>query len=231
MAAVRGGFHVQDANVGRVGKAQRLDGAGGPLHHVQAVGIVRIDQRQAVAGNDLGQAAEAQLDFLQGIVNVRVVELNVVDDHQFRQVMQEFGAFVEKRRVVFVPLQHGEIGIRKTAAAAQITGDAADHEAGVQPGVLHQPRQHGRGGGFAVGAGHHVVALAAQEVFLHRLRQGEVAQAPLEHGFHLLIAAAHGVADDDDVRVRGDVGGLVAFKQGDALLLQEGGHGGVNVGV
>ena len=50
----------------------------GPLHHVQAVGIVRVHQRQAVAGNDLGQAAEAQLDFLQGIVNVRVVELNVV---------------------------------------------------------------------------------------------------------------------------------------------------------
>ena len=32
--------------------------------------------------------------------------------------------------------------------------------------------------------------LAAQEVFLHRLREGKVTQAPLKHGFHFLIAAA-----------------------------------------
>ena len=231
MAAVRGGLHIQNADVGRVGKTHRLDGARGSFNHVQAVGIVRVDQSQAVAGDDLGQPAEAQLDFLQGMVNVRVVEFNVVDDHQFREVVQEFGAFVEKRRVVLVSLQHGKIGIRKTAAAAKIAGNAADHEAGVQPGILHQPCQHGCGGGFSVGACYHIVALAAQEVFLHRLREGKVTQAPLKHGFHFLIAAAHGIADDDDVRIRRDVGSLVAFKQGDAFLLQKSGHGGIDVGV
>ena len=231
MAAVRGGLHIQDTDVGRVGKAHRLDGARGPLNHVQAVGIVRVDQGQAVAGDDLGQPAEAQFDFLQGIVNIRVIKFNVVDDHQFREVVQEFGTLVEKRRVVLVPLQHGKIGIRKTAPASEIAGNAANHEAGVQPGILHQPRQHGCGGGFSVGACYHIVALAAQEVFLHRLREGKVTQAPLEHGFHFLIAAAHGIADDDDVRIRRDVGSLVAFKQGDAFLLQKSGHGGIDVGV
>ena len=160
-----------------------------------------------------------------------MVELDIVDDYEFREVVQEFGALVEEGRVVFVPFQHGKVGIREAAAAAQVAGDAADHEAGVHSGILHQPREHGGRGGFAVRSGHHVVALAAQEVFLHRFRQGKVAQAALKHGFHFLVAAAHGVADDDDVRFRRNVGGPVAFKQRDAFLFQKGGHGGVHVGV
>ena len=58
---------------------------------------------------------------------------------------------------------------------------------------------------MAVGAGYHKVLFAPQEKLFHGLRQAHVAQVSLQHGLYLHIAAAHGIADDDEICLCGDV--------------------------
>ena len=199
--------------------------------HVCTVGAVCVDVDDAVFGHDAQQALEGEFDFFHIGVDVCVVHLDIVDDDDLGQVVEEFGAFVEEGGVVLIALEHAVVGVRKVAAAAEVAGDAADHEAGVQPVVLHEPSEHGGGGGFAVGAGDYKVLFAPEEELFHGLGQAHVAQVFLEHGFNLCIAAAHGVADDDEVCAGGDVVGLVALEDFDALAFQEGGHGRVDVGI
>ena len=66
------------------------------LCHLDAIGIVAVDQHHAVLRNDIEQTPEAQLDFIEVVENVRVIELDVVYDQQLRQVMNKFRALVEK---------------------------------------------------------------------------------------------------------------------------------------
>ena len=93
----------------------------------------------------------------------------------------------------------------KTRAAAEVFRESADHETRIAPGVAEQPGEHGRGGGFAVGAGDDEVAFAAQEELLHDLGQGMIEELAVERGLGLRVAARDGVADDDHVGVRRDV--------------------------
>ena len=160
-----------------------------------------------------------------------MVHLDIVDDDHFRQVMEELGALVEEGGVVLIALQYAECRIGEPAAATQVAGDAANHEAGVEPVGFQHPGQHGGGGCLAVGSGHDQVALAPEKEFLHGFRQTHVAQAGVEHCFHFNVAAAHGVADDHHVGVCRDVGGVVALENLNALILEESGHGRVDIGI
>jgi len=47
---------------------------------------------------------EGFLDRVQIFKNIRVIEFQVIDDRNFRQVMDELAALVEKRCVVFITL-------------------------------------------------------------------------------------------------------------------------------
>ena len=73
--------------------------------------------------------------------NVRVIEFKVVDNCDFRQVMDELAALVEKRSVVFVALNDEPIAVSEPRALTEIVRNAADEIAGVQPVVLEDPRQ------------------------------------------------------------------------------------------
>ena len=71
---------------------------------IATVCIVAVDQHHALGGDHIQQSAEAEFDFVQIAEDVSVIELEVVYDDQFREVMEEFGAFVEKSGVIFVAL-------------------------------------------------------------------------------------------------------------------------------
>ena len=82
-----------------------------------------------------------------------MVEFEVVDDGDFRQVMDELAALVEKGRVVFVALDDEPFAVGEPRALAEIVRDAADEIARIQAVVLENPRQQRSRGGLAVRAG------------------------------------------------------------------------------
>ena len=55
-----------------------------------AIGIIAIHQHHAILRNYIEQTPEAELDFIEVVKDVRVIELDVVYDQQFRQIMYEF---------------------------------------------------------------------------------------------------------------------------------------------
>ena len=116
-------------------------------------GIVAVAEQQAVARHEPDEMAERLLHRREVGEDVRVIELEVVDDGDFGQVMDELAALVEKRRVVFVALDDEPFAVGEPRALAEIVRDAADEIARVQPVVLEHPRQQRGGGGLAVRAG------------------------------------------------------------------------------
>ena len=83
-------------------KSDLNDRGGAVFCDIEAVRVVAIDQHHAFGGDDVEQAAEARLDLVEVAVDVGVVELDVVHDHEFGEVVDEFRAFVEEGGVVFV---------------------------------------------------------------------------------------------------------------------------------
>ena len=71
---------------------------------------------------------ERFLDRREVFKNVRVIELEVVDDGDLRQVMDELAALVEERRVVFVAFDDEPFAVREARALAEIVRDAADED-------------------------------------------------------------------------------------------------------
>src|SRR5258706_15769921 len=79
-----------------------------------------------------------------------MIELEIVEDCGPRPVMHEFGAFVEKGRVVLVRFDYEVLTLSKPGGDREIVGDAADQEPGVAVAPLQDPGEHRRGRGLAV---------------------------------------------------------------------------------
>ena len=65
--------------------------------------------------------------------DVRMVELEVIQDHGIRPVMDEFCALVEERRIVLVSLDHEALAAAEPRRCSEICGNTADKEAGLEP--------------------------------------------------------------------------------------------------
>src|SRR5437899_1643729 len=63
---------------------------------------VPTDNQLSIAGGQIHQTTKRQLYRIEILVNVRVIEFDVIDDRDLRQVMHELRAFVEVSRVVLV---------------------------------------------------------------------------------------------------------------------------------
>ena len=143
--------------------------------------------------------------------------------------MDELGALVEERGVVFIALDDEPLGVGEAGPLLEIARDAPDEERGVKARVLEGPCKEGRGGGLAVGAGDDERAASADEKLLEQLGQRAVAKPLVEHGLGLGVAARDGIAHDHEVGVVGEVVGVVGRGDGDAPCGEEPGHGRVDV--
>ena len=59
---------------------------------------------------------ERFFDRLQVLKNIRVIEFEVVDDRNLRQVMNKLAALVKKRGVVFIALDDEPLAVREPRA-------------------------------------------------------------------------------------------------------------------
>ena len=189
------------------------------------------EQHPAVARHGAHQVVELALDRGEIREDVRVVELQIVHHQGARVVVDELGAFVEEGAVILVRFDDKEGGRAETGGNREVARHAANKETGLQLGVLQHPGQHAGGGGLAVGAGYGKHPAILQHVLQQPLGAGDVGQIAVQHIFNTGVAAAHGVADHHQIRRRIELGGVIAFGQFDALLLELGTHGGIDIGI
>ncbi len=86
-------------------------------------------------------------------------------------------------------------------------------------------------GGLAVGTGDGQYPAILQHVLQQPLGAGDVGQIAVQHILHTGVATAHGIADYHQIRRWIELGGVIAFGQFDALLLELSTHGGIDVGI
>ena len=169
--------------------------------------------------------------------DVRVVELQVVQNGRSGAVMHKFGALVEKSGVVLVCLDHEKRrrAIRRQARRdAEIRRHPADQKSRRQPRVLEDPGEDGAGRGLAMGAGHRDHPLVAQHVLVQPLRSRGIGEATVENGLHQRVAPRQRIADEKYVgapRHAIELSRVPARGEHDAEALELGAHGRIDVGV
>lgn len=130
------------------------------------IGVIAIGQELASARHQVDKTLESGLDGGEVVKNVGVIELQIIDNDNFRKVMQEFAAFIEKSSVIFVAFENKPRTVGEARAFAKVVGNAADEKAGIQAVMLEDPRQEGSGRRFAVSARDDDGAFATEEKFL-----------------------------------------------------------------
>ena len=138
------------------------------------------------------QAAKCQRDRLDVGINIRVVELNIVDDRNVRQVLEELGRLVEERAVVLVPFDDEVASLSHAIAGslvAKIARDAADEHTRIRARIgQHPPGQRGCCG-LPVRACDDDRPRAPEKMLAYGFRQRTVANLPIENFLELRVAA------------------------------------------
>jgi len=209
-----------------------LPGAPGPARQDPRQRLVgAVDHERADARNDPDQMMELRLDGREIGEDVRVIELEIVQDCHSRAVMDELRALVEEGGVVLVGLDHEQVAAAQPRRHPEVGRHAADQETRGQSGVLEQPGEHRSGGGLAMGAGHREHPAPLQHLLGEPLGTRGVGQPGVQDGLHQGIPAGHHVAHDPEVRAQRELGGLVALHEFDAEGGQLVAHRRIDVGV
>ena len=178
-----------------------------------------MDRKVSKAGND---------DVEVG-VDVGVVELDGGEHRRPGGKVDELGALVEKGGVVLIAFHDHVAAAAHPVIGLKILGDAPHHEPGVQPQGKEEPGDQGRGGGLAVGAGHHHGLPVAHQEAVQGLGQGEAGQVSGQHRLGLGVVPADDVPHHHQVGGRNQVFRAVAVLKRDSQALQQGAHGRVDV--
>jgi hypothetical protein len=191
-----------------------------------------VDDHRAMAWHLGGAGAKGREHGLEIRVEVRVVELHRPDEEAMWAVVEELRSAVEERAVVLVTLDH-EMRPPADPESARVPSRKTTHQiTRVGPGVLEDPREHGRGGGLAVCAGDdEAVEPATEDIVGDRLRLRQMGNVSFEHRDDLWIGARDRVADDDAVDFRRDAIGVETEAHRDFELFKDDAHRRVEVGV
>jgi hypothetical protein len=159
-----------------------------------------------------------------------VVKLDVREDERVGKVVHELRALVEEGGVVLVAFDDEGASVAEAETGSEVLCDASDEkrrrEAGLAArGDFVDPGQHAGGGGLAVGSGDDQRFVTANEFVVDQARQRGEGDVLVEHKLDFRIAARDGVADNDEVRRRLQIGFRKWLGDGDAELAQKIGHG------
>src|SRR5262249_10073946 len=167
-------------------------------------GAVAADQQESAARHKVDQAPEGEHHCVEIFVNVRVIELDVVDDGDVRKVLEKLGRLVEKGAVVLVALDD-EVRPRPQAVAGprggEVPSNAAYEHARVSPGVGQHPADQRGGRRLAVGAGDDNGASTPEKCVAKGLGKRAVAYLPVENLLELDVAPGNGVSNNDKIQV------------------------------
>ena len=163
--------------------------------------------------------------------NIGVVELQITDNQGARAVVNKFGSLVEEGRVVFIGLDHEEIGLTQSSRLAEIPRHAANQKTGGHPAVFQNPCQHAGCRGFAVGTGHGEYPASRQHLLTQPLGTRNIGQSRVQYRLYLRVTTGQGITQYDQVRLWIDVARSVTLHQFNTGLGKLVTHGRIDVGV
>src|SRR5437764_13446003 len=108
---------------------------------------IPTDNQLSIAGDEIHQTTERQLYRIEALVNICMVEFDIIDNRDLRQVVHELRAFIEVGRVVLVAFDDEVIAVGDAKADAEVLHYAAHKECRIETSLIDYPRgQTGRRG-------------------------------------------------------------------------------------
>src|SRR6185436_2456179 len=137
-----------------LGSSEVLDRRPSPgFQHPREGRILAVRDDQTRTWHYPYEVVKLPLDRSKIVEDVRMIELEIVENCGPRPVMHKFGALIEKGRVVLVRFDHEVLTPGKPGREREVVGYSADQEARVLTALLQDPGQHCRGSRLAVGSG------------------------------------------------------------------------------
>ena len=100
---------------------------------------VPADNQLTVSRHQIHQPPKRQLDRVQILVDVRMIEFDVVDNRDLRQVVHELRPFIKVGRVVFIACDDEIIAVSNAEADAEILDHAAHQKRRIQSRLIDDP--------------------------------------------------------------------------------------------
>ncbi len=222
-------LQVCRANFAVFAETKALDRAVFNSEQWSDVRVITIGEQKAVSRDDVDEPFKRKLDGREIFENVGMIKFEIVDDDEFREVMNELAPLVEKSGVVFVAFDDEPIAIREASALAEIIRNAADQVTRVPFVVLEDPGKKRSGCGLPMSTGNYERFSAANEKFLEQFRERTITKLLLQHCFRFGVAARNSISDHNEVRPIPQITFLVTGHEFDSPLLQECGHGRINI--
>src|SRR6188508_1729185 len=107
---------------------------------------------------------ELTLDRSNVRIDVRVVELEIIEDRSARMVMHELCALVEEGRVVLVRFYDKVLRVAGRGAGAEVIRHATNQESRCKTRIFENPRKDRAGGRLPVSACHRQHPAVAQHL-------------------------------------------------------------------
>lgn len=143
--------------------------------------------------------------------------------------MDKPGTLVKECTVILVRLQHEHPASTQPGRNAKVRGDTSNQEAGLQPGDMQNPGQHGGDRGLAMGAGycHHITP--GQHLLSQPLWAGTVGEPLIQQLLHRWIASRQHVAHNELIRRGGGCPAVRGIAITGLYALQLPGHGWIDI--
>ena len=103
-----------------------------------------------------------------------MIKLDVVYDHQFRQVMNELRALIEESGIVLVAFDDKKFRIIQPCTLSEILRKSANDITGFASRLFHNPGQQRGRGCFAVCASDDKIMTATQKIIFQDFRQRKI---------------------------------------------------------
>ena len=161
-----------------------FDGCPAPTSQNAVEGFfTSVRHQQAIPRQSSHQMMKLRLDGSKISEDIRMIELQIIQDRGPGLVMNEFRALVAKRGVVFVGLDHKEGGVGQPGRNAKALRHTANEKRRIQSGFFQNPRQQCRGGGLAVRSGHPQHPPSPKDILSKPLRPGDICQVAIKNRF------------------------------------------------
>src|SRR5690242_13193615 len=148
---------------------------------------------------------ELPLDRFQIVEDVRMIELEIIQNRGPGTVMDELRALVEERSVVLIRFYYEKRGVGMARGDGKVHRYAADEKSRLASGALENPGDHRRNGGLTVRTRDGEDVAAGQHMLGKPLRPRDIALAAVEDRFHERIAPRDDIAYDPEVGPQADL--------------------------
>src|ERR1700688_143063 len=136
-------------------------------------------------------------------------------------VVEKLRATIPESSLIFIAFQNKFLATSEAVAFAKILRYSTHRKIRLLARRLENPRQHGRGGCFAVRAADHNGMPPGQKYFFKNFRHGAIRDLTIEYLFQLRIASRNDIPDNYQVGSRRQIRSVKRMKERDAQAFEQ----------